>query len=581
MKFKYTSFFTLLFTLTSLNNFSQEINSCGTQTSAENLQFINDNMDLISFYENEYYNLKQIKSSNALTSIPLKIHIINDDSGSGGININDVIEELNEANDYFQNSFVEFYICDEVNYINDSSLFNYNADTQQNLLFSNHQSNILNIYFVNDISFGDGGACGYTFLPGNSNQYYDAIVMDNDCTTSSDGTTLTHEFGHHLNLLHTHGPTNGTLTDELVVGTNCSSAGDLLCDTPADPQLGNSNVTATCQYVGTDTDNLGFSFDPDTSNIMSYAPQSCTNTLSDEQYARMYAGYHAFKNYYACPSLNVDFNSEENAIDCGEQLQVNFTDNSTNAINWEWDIDGDNIIDYTESSFSHTYESPGNYDVTLQISDGSETITKVFPNYVSFSTNISETSKLFLNVSVKNGINENTWELRDGSGSILYSGGPYDTNGLYEHEFDVVLDCYEFTMYDSVGDGLTNDSYVFGNYGEEYYELLDENNATIKYGTDFGYEESTLIKNEYLSLTKPSNINFLMYPNPANDFINITSESIIDGYIIYDIKGSIISRSIENNSNKLTISLKNNYSGIYFLEIKSGNIKKTVKFIKK
>tara|TARA_B100001142_G_C13733189_1_gene422386 strand:- start:120 stop:521 length:402 start_codon:yes stop_codon:yes gene_type:complete len=133
-------------------------------------------------------------------------------------------------------------------------------------------------------------------------------------------------------------------------------------------------------------------------------------------------------------------------------------------------------------------------------------------------------------------------------------------------------------MYDSAGDGLTNDSW---NLGAEYYELLDENNVTIKYGRDFGFEESTLIKNEYLSLSKPININFVMYPNPANDFINITSESIIDEYIIYDIKGSIISRSIENNSNKLTISLKNNYSGIYFLEIKSGNIKETVKFIKK
>ena len=129
MKFIYTSFFTFLFTLTSLNNFSQEIQFCGTQTSAEDLQFINDNMDLISFYENEYYNLKQNKSSTALTSIPVKIHIINNDSGTGGININDVTQELNEVNDYYQNSFVEFYICDEVNYINDSSLFTYNYDS--------------------------------------------------------------------------------------------------------------------------------------------------------------------------------------------------------------------------------------------------------------------------------------------------------------------------------------------------------------------------------------------------------------------------------------------------------------------
>ena len=73
----------------------------------------------------------------------------------------------------------------------------------------------------------------------------------------------------------------------------------------------------------------------------------------------------------------------------------------------------------------------------------------------------------------------------------------------------------------------------------------------------------------------------MIYPNTAKDYINLTSESIIDGYIIYDIKGSLISKGIKNNSNDLTINLKNIYSGIYFLEIKSGNIKETVKFIKK
>jgi PKD repeat protein len=578
MKFIYTLFFTSLFTLTSLNNFSQEIQSCGTQTSAEDLQFINDNMNLLRFYENEYYNLKQTKSSTALTSIPVKVHIINDDSGDGGININDVIQELNEVNDYFQNSFVEFYICDEVNYINDSSLFNYNYDTQQDLLFSNHQSDILNIYFVNDLLIEDNSICGYTYLPGNSSQYYDAVVMLNQCTTGTSSDTLAHELGHHLNLIHTHGPTNGALTNELVVGTNCSTAGDLLCDTPADPQLGSSNVTQTCQYVGDDIDNNGFPFDPDTSNIMSYSRDSCTDNFTEQQYARMYAGYHAFKNYYACPSLNISFNTEESAIDCGEQLIVNYNDESVNATSWEWDVNGDDVVDYTQSSFSHTYESPGDYDVSLKISDGSESITKVFPNYISFSANVYETSKIYLNVSVKNGINENTWELKDGSGSILYSGGPYDSNGLYEHEFDIALDCYEFIMYDSAGDGLTNDSW---NLGSEYYELLDENNVTIKYGRDFEFQESTSIKNEYLSLSKPLDINFMIYPNPANDYINLKSELIIDRYTIYDIKGSLILEKTNNNSNDLIISLKNIYSGIYFLEIKSGIHKKTIKFIKK
>jgi PKD repeat protein len=586
MKVSYSLLSALIFSLININIFSQQTQYCATETTEENLQFIEDNMDLIRYYENEFYQLKETKTSTALTSIPVKVHIITNDDGSGGIDISDVISELNEVNTYFENSFVEFYVCDEVNYINSSSLYDFDSDTQQDLLFSNHQENILNVYFVNDISFGSGGACGYTYLPGNTNQYYDAVVMDNDCTTSQSGTTLTHEMGHHLNLIHTHGPQNGTLTDELVSGTNCSVAGDLLCDTPADPQLGYSNVNdVNCLYSESGpptTDAQGNLFDPDTSNIMSYAPQECTNTITDQQYARMYASYHAFKNYYACPSLNVSFISEQTAIDCGEQLLVDFSDNSTNSSAWEWDVNGDDVIDYTTQNFSHTYESPGSYDVSLKISNGSETITKVFPNYISFEANLFETSKIYLNVSVKNGVNQNTWEFKDGSGDVLYSGGPYETasgvDETYSHEFDTSSDCYIFTMYDSEGDGLTNDSW---NLGSEYYELLDENNVSIKYGRDFGSEESTSIKNEYLGISNSSNINFLIYPNPASDFINLKSDSGIDGYLIYDIKGSMILKSTNNNSNDLSISLKNIYSGIYFIEIKSGTYKETVKFIKR
>ena len=586
MKFSYSLLSALIFSLININIFSQQTQYCATETTEENLQFIEDNMDLIRYYENEFYQLKETKTSTALTSIPVKVHIITNDDGSGGIDISDVISELNEVNTYFENSFVEFYVCDEVNYINSSSLYDFDSDTQQDLLFSNHQENILNVYFVNDISFGSGGACGYTYLPGNTNQYYDAVVMDNDCTTSQSGTTLTHEMGHHLNLIHTHGPQNGTLTDELVSGTNCSVAGDLLCDTPADPQLGYSNVNdVNCLYSESGpptTDAQGNLFDPDTSNIMSYAPQECTNTITDQQYARMYASYHAFKNYYACPSLNVSFISEQTAIDCGEQLLVDFSDNSTNSSAWEWDVNGDDVIDYTTQNFSHTYESPGSYDVSLKISNGSETITKVFPNYISFEANLFETSKIYLNVSVKNGVNQNTWEFKDGSGDVLYSGGPYETasgvDETYSHEFETSSDCYIFTMYDSEGDGLTNDSW---NLGSEYYELLDENNVSIKYGRDFGSEESTSIKNEYLGLSNSTAINFLIYPNPASDFINLKSDSGIDGYLIYNIKGSLILKSTNNYSNDLSISLKNIYSGIYFIEIKSGTYKETVKFIKR
>ena len=135
MKNIYSTLTTLFYLLISINCYSQKSEYCATQTSEEDIQFINNNMDLIRYYENEYFILKESKTSTALTSIPVKIHIITNDDGSGGIEINDVLSELDEVNSYFQNSFVEFFVCDDVNYINSSSLYDFDSDTQQDLLF--------------------------------------------------------------------------------------------------------------------------------------------------------------------------------------------------------------------------------------------------------------------------------------------------------------------------------------------------------------------------------------------------------------------------------------------------------------
>ena len=113
MKISQSILITLIYLFIPINSYSQEREYCATQTSDEDIQFINNNMDLIRYYENEYFLLKKSKTSTALTSIPVKIHIITNDDGSGGIEINDVLSELDEVNSYFQNSFVEFFVCDD------------------------------------------------------------------------------------------------------------------------------------------------------------------------------------------------------------------------------------------------------------------------------------------------------------------------------------------------------------------------------------------------------------------------------------------------------------------------------------
>lgn len=88
------------------------------------------------------------------------------------------------------------------------------------------------------VSSGDTTSiCGYAYLSGPN----DRVIMDNDCGDNT--STLAHELGHYFSLLHTHSTSNG---DELVDGSNCLNAGDLFCDTPADPRLSSSIVNSLC-----------------------------------------------------------------------------------------------------------------------------------------------------------------------------------------------------------------------------------------------------------------------------------------------------------------------------------------------
>ncbi|WP_342305043.1 S-layer protein domain-containing protein [Methanolobus sp. ZRKC5] len=66
-------------------------------------------------------------------------------------------------------------------------------------------------------------------------------------------------------------------------------------------------------------------------------------------------------------------------------LTVQFTDLSTNTDSWEWDVDGDNIADYTTRNPVHTYTSIGSYNVTLTAGNMNSSDTKTVNNYISVS----------------------------------------------------------------------------------------------------------------------------------------------------------------------------------------------------
>lgn len=241
----------------------------------------------------------------------------------------------------------------------------------------------LNIFICGEI----GGAAGYTFTPSN----WGGTAMDNGIwilhdyvgsigTGSTSGSrALTHEVGHWLNLEHTWGPNNNP--------GNASSCND------------DDYVTDTPNTIGVTSCNLNENTCGPRANVENYMDYSyCSKMFSTGQKNRMRAALNsttggrnnlwttnnlvatgADGNTYLCQA---EFYSDQVKICAGDQIQ--FFDNSYNNVNsWNWNFPGATVISSTSQNPIVTYNTPGVYQVSLTASDGSTTLTRTKPAFIT------------------------------------------------------------------------------------------------------------------------------------------------------------------------------------------------------
>lgn len=391
--------------------FSQNIKeeNCGTITSSKSIEFYNNLKPQLKEFENDFLLKRSARGSesvNIINSIPIKAFIIRNSDGSGGLSETSLSQAISDLNIIYANAFLEFFLCDGIEYINNDDLNNFKKGDENSISETNYTSGLINIYFTDNLqNESNNNICGYSDNVGRN----DIIVMKTSC--AENGSSLPHELGHFFSLLHTHGADNN-LTTELVDGSNCDTDGDGICDTPADPQLNSASIGSSCTYRGTETDANGDVFMPDTYNIMSYSHKSCRIHFSEQQLARMYAFYMTTKNYLSCPSFNANIAVNESET-CESSLTVNFESLNDNITDWEWDVDGDGLTDYTTQNPTHTYNT-GIYDVILTVTDKSKTIRKKFTNFIKVGT---ETVLLDEGFEDFNLLDKHGWTTNDVSGN--------------------------------------------------------------------------------------------------------------------------------------------------------------------
>lgn len=242
--------------------------------------------------------------------VPVKFHVVAKNDGTEAATLRNLLDQVCQLNEDFEPVGLQFYIKDGFNFVNNTNIFERHS-TYENQMQTFRDSKAINVWIVENANYGqpleDAVTLGY-YRPSR-----DWLVIRKS-ETKKNSFVLSHEMGHFFDLLHTfngwdaenwqlnvHGnpaPASSPagVPTERQDGFNCDEAGDYLCDTRPDYNLGFG--WSGCNYTGGAQDPTGKVIDPDERNFMGYFQDCSPYTFSEGQKSLMLIDYNkAYRNY--------------------------------------------------------------------------------------------------------------------------------------------------------------------------------------------------------------------------------------------------------------------------------------------
>ena len=247
--------------------------------------------DNIQFLKQEIAEGVLSTRGNTVTYVPVKFHIISKTDGTKGVSEQVVLDALCHLNEEYADQDIQFYIYGGFKYIKNDIAYNNPGDAELTLQGSK-DAKAMNIFMGLNANPPGGGIPGGTTLGYFAGQPSQDWLIIKNLEVNGSSSTIPHEVGHYFNLDHPflgwdctawdpaeHGnpvnfltspcPEYSTAPIEFANGSNCQTAGDFLCDTPADYNLGYFDDD-DCIYTDNCMDPNGDLLDPMENNYMSY-----------------------------------------------------------------------------------------------------------------------------------------------------------------------------------------------------------------------------------------------------------------------------------------------------------------------
>lgn len=247
---------------------------------------------------------------------------------------------------------------------------------------------------------------------------------------------------------------------------------------------------------------------------------------------------------------------------------------------------GTGVVNFTGATFN------GESDYTVELSN-INTVAPFSPSLASQDMSVAfaqQTDQTAFQILVKtdNYPGEISWNMKNGAGTIVASGGPYqvgpgaegaggpDANTTKVHDVTLSLDdCYSITLIDGYGDGWS--------YGNTPHGIEVKANGATVYELEVGNFGLQLpVAAAFKTVSQLGTIDneigsFSIYPNPSDGlFTFATSETV--GVTVTDLTGKTVYRAAAVQNGE-SIDLTSLQRGIYLAKVTGATTEKTEKLV--